>query len=80
MKHKSRRPLPVIVILDFEFLEDSCERVAAQVVDMKIRLAIECIVTRPPPFGQLKDRLDRMGAFLFDPDADFAPPLGLLLN
>jgi hypothetical protein len=74
----SRRPLPVIVMLDFEFLHDSCGDLAAQIVDMKPHLAIDCIVTRPPPFGQLLDRLNNIGAFMFDPDADFAPPLRLL--
>jgi hypothetical protein len=74
------RRLPVIVMLDFEFLQGECEDCATQIIDMKTRLAIECIVTRPPPFGQVVDRLKRTGAFLFDPDADVATPLGLLLH
>ena len=69
---RSPRRMPVIVLLDFEFLRDACEKTAAQVVAMQNQTAIECIVTRPPPFGGVIERLSRMGASVFDPDADHA--------
>lgn len=75
LTERQRRKLPVIVMLDFEFLQDSCEALAAHIVELQSNIAIECIVTRPPPAGKFIDRLHGMGAFLFDPDGDFAPPV-----
>jgi hypothetical protein len=66
------RGLAAIVVLDFEFLGDACEGVAARVIAMRDRAAIACIVTRPPPGRRLADRLARMGVFLFDPDAELS--------
>ncbi len=72
------RRMPVIVLLDFEFLGHICESVVARALGLKDRAALECIVTRPPPIGRLVERLKRMGAFVFDPDLEFATPEPLL--
>lgn len=66
LARRSRR-LPVLVMLDFEWIGLACERLAAAVVSLKDQMAVECLVTRPPPYGRMTQRLRRMGVFLFDP-------------
>ncbi len=72
------RRMPVIVMLDFEFLGLECEAIAAQALQLKDLVAVECLVTRPPPVGRVVDTLRRMGVFLFDADFEIAAPLQLL--
>jgi hypothetical protein len=64
------RKLPMIVMLDFEFLQATCERIVKLVLDMKTHMAVECVVTRPPVGTRHEERLRGLGAFLFDPDAE----------
>jgi hypothetical protein len=66
------RKLPMIVMLDFEFLQATCERVVERVLDMKKHMAVECVATRPPVGTRHAERLKGLGAFLFDPDAEVA--------
>lgn len=64
--------MPAIVLLDFAFLGDACETVAASIADMRASMAVECIVTRPPTFGSSALRLQELGVFFFDQEPDVA--------
>lgn len=66
------RRFPVIVMLDFEFLGEACEAIAARALAMKGLAAVECLITRPPRNGPLAVRLADMGVFQFDPNGEIA--------
>jgi hypothetical protein len=72
------RRFPVIVMLDFEFLGDACEAIAARAMAMKGQAAVECLVTRPPRKVRLAVRLTDMGVFQFDPNDEIAAPESML--
>jgi hypothetical protein len=63
---RSKGSLPTVLVINSKFAGPCCETLLRVARDAAKVMAIECVVTNPPPGRGARARLARLGARLFD--------------